>query len=481
MKKFFAILTSVILLMSLVAPVALAEGNCTIRVSASQIQSGDFKASVMIDVNPGFSSLNLTVSFDNSKLELTSVTAGNTLPGNITLSTSQPGVILKDVSTVSCSWAATTDTTSVGTVFSMSFRIKDGDWTTTDVYVSDCEAINGNLSEVSVAVTGATISKPHTHKAGAEWKKDESSHWHECTGEGCGEKMDVAQHSWDNGIVITEATESSKGLVRYTCKVCNATKEKEIPMLQHTHKAGTEWKKDKSSHWHECVGEDCSEKMDVAPHSWNEGVIAQRPSCKNTGIKLFTCTVSGCGATKTEIVAATGHTFDNGTVTTEPTCTSAGVMTFKCTNEGCTETKTEPINALGHKWDEGTVITEPTCTVAGLKSFKCTNKNCDETKTEPVNALGHKWDNGTVTIEPTTTKNGEKTYKCTNAGCTEVKTESIPATGRDYPTHPIPTTPAPPTADMPQTGNTDITMAAIVLILLGGITWIIVSKKKRNN
>lgn len=158
MKKFFAILTSVILLMNLVAPVALAEGNCTIRVSASQIQSGEFKASVMIDVNPGFSSLNLTVSFDNSKLELTSVTAGNTLPGNITLSTSQPGVILKDVSTVSCSWAATTDTTSVGTVFSMSFRIKDGDWTSTDVYVSDCEAINGNLSEVQVLVTAATIA-----------------------------------------------------------------------------------------------------------------------------------------------------------------------------------------------------------------------------------------------------------------------------------------------------------------------------------
>ena len=158
MKKFFAILTSVILLMSLVAPVALAEGNCTIRVSASQIQSGEFKASVMIDVNPGFSSLNLTVSFDNSKLELTSVTAGNTLPSNITLSTSQPGVILKDVSTVSCSWAATTDTTSVGTVFSMSFRIKDGDWTSTDVYVSDCEAINGNLSEVAATVTAATIT-----------------------------------------------------------------------------------------------------------------------------------------------------------------------------------------------------------------------------------------------------------------------------------------------------------------------------------
>lgn len=158
MKKLLAILTSVILLMSLITPVTLAEGNCAISVSASPVQSGEFTASVMIDANPGFSSLNLTVSFDNSKLELTSVTAGNALPGNITLSTSQPGVILKDVSTVSCSWAATTDTTSVGTVFSMSFRIKDGDWTSTDVYASDCEAINGNLSEVAATVTAATIT-----------------------------------------------------------------------------------------------------------------------------------------------------------------------------------------------------------------------------------------------------------------------------------------------------------------------------------
>lgn len=477
MKRMIAVLTALIMVFT--SAVALADNSSGVKLVAvaGNIESNQVTVDIMLTENTGIAGIKLAVKYDTSKMKALNVKRGSEFP-SATSWEGTPGEIGYN------SYDANNNHTITGTLMSVTFELIAGEWERTEVTIecreNDVTDEFFNLIPIK-SIVNATITKPHTHKAGTEWKKDESSHWHECTGEGCSEKMDVTPHSWDNGIVITEATESSKGLMRHTCKVCNATKEEEIPMLQHTHKAGTEWKKDKSSHWHECVGEDCSEKMDVAPHSWNEGVIAQRPSCKNTGIKLFTCTVSGCGATKTEIVAATGHTFDNGTVTTEPTCTIDGIKTFKCTNEGCTETKTEPINALGHKWDEGTVITEPTCTVAGLKSFKCTNKNCDETKTEPVNALGHKWDNGTVTIEPTTTKNGEKTYKCTNAGCTEVKTESIPATGRDYPTHLIPTTPVPPTADMPQTGNTDITMAAIVLILLGGITWIIVSKKKHNN
>lgn len=405
MKRMIAVLTALIMVFT--SAVALADNSSGVKLVAvaGNIESNQVTVDIMLTENTGIAGIKLAVKYDTSKMKALNVKRGSEFP-SATSWEGTPGEIGYN------SYDANNNHTITGTLMSVTFELIAGEWERTEVTIecreNDVTDEFFNLIPIK-SIVNATITKPHTHKA------------------------------------------------------------------------GTEWKKDKSSHWHECVGEDCSEKMDVAPHSWNEGVIAQRPSCKNTGIKLFTCTVSGCGATKTEIVAATGHTFDNGTVTTEPTCTSAGVMTFKCTNEGCTETKTEPINALGHKWDEGTVTTEPTCTVAGLKSFKCTNKNCDETKTESVNALGHKWDNGTVTIEPTTTKNGEKTYKCTNNGCTEVKTESIPATGSDYPTHPIPANPVPPTADMPQTGNTDVTIAAIVLILLGGITWIIVSKKKHNN
>lgn len=71
MKKLLAILTSVILLMSLITPVTLAEGNCAISVSASPVQSGEFTASVMIDANPGFSSLMLMHHISKDCLSLT--------------------------------------------------------------------------------------------------------------------------------------------------------------------------------------------------------------------------------------------------------------------------------------------------------------------------------------------------------------------------------------------------------------------------
>ena len=364
MKRMIAVLTALIMVFT--SAVALADNSSGVKLVAvaGNIESNQVTVDIMLTENTGIAGIKLAVKYDTSKMKALNVKRGSEFP-SATSWEGTPGEIGYN------SYDANNNHTITGTLMSVTFELIAGEWERTEVTIecreNDVTDEFFNLIPIK-SIVNATITKPHTHKA------------------------------------------------------------------------GTEWKKDKSSHWHECVGEDCSEKMDVAPHSWNEGVIAQRPSCKNTGIKLFTCTVSGCGATKTEIVAATGHTFDNGTVTTEPTCTIDGIKTCKCTNEGCTETKTEPINALGHKWD-----------------------------------------NGTVTIEPTTTKNGEKTYKCTNNGCTEVKTESIPATGSDYPTHPIPANPVPPTADMPQTGNTDITMAAIVLILLGGITWIIVSKKKRNN
>lgn len=209
-------------------------------------------------------------------------------------------------------------------------------------------------------------------------------------------------------------------------------------------------------------------------HAWGEGVVTTEPTCKDAGVKTFTCSI--CGQTKTEEIPATGeHTWNEGTVTTEPTCVAAGEKTFTCTV--CGETKTEVVPATGeHTWDEGTVTTEPTCEKAGVKTFKCTV--CEETKTEEVTALGHdfkdvegsakeatcgaegkkadqecsrcheiipgeaipatgehKWDEGKVTKEATVDAEGEMTYTCTVCG--ETKTEKI-----DKLTPPTPVEPA---------------------------------------
>lgn len=42
-----------------------------------------------------------------------------------------------------------------------------------------------------------TYGSPLTHKASAEWVKDDTQHWHICENSGCNEKLDIATHSHD--------------------------------------------------------------------------------------------------------------------------------------------------------------------------------------------------------------------------------------------------------------------------------------------
>lgn len=79
-------------------------------------------------------------------------------------------------------------------------------------------------------------------------------------------------------------------------------------------------------------------------HVWDEGIEAKTPTCKEEGVKIFTCTT--CGEVKTEILEkTTEHTWNEGVETTPATSTAEGVKTFTCTV--CGETKTEAISEGG--------------------------------------------------------------------------------------------------------------------------------------
>lgn len=60
----------------------------------------------------------------------------------------------------------------------------------------------------------------HIHEPGEQWLTDEISHWRECE---CGEKLEAASHSWDDG------TENEDGTVTYVCKECLAEKTEGEP------------------------------------------------------------------------------------------------------------------------------------------------------------------------------------------------------------------------------------------------------------
>ena len=175
----------------------------------------------------------------------------------------------------------------------------------------------------------------------------------------CGEVVSTKEipatgaHTWDNGTVTTEPTETTPGVRTFTCAVCGATRTETIPA--------------------------------TGAHDY-QFTRTVAPTCTTDGYDLYTC--SGCGATEQRNAKpALGHKWDNGTVTNAPTETTPGVRTFTCAV--CGATRTETIPATGkhtHVWDNGTVTIAPTETTPGVRTYSCTV--CGQTKNEIIPATG---------------------------------------------------------------------------------------------
>ena len=80
----------------------------------------------------------------------------------------------------------------------------------------------------------AIIILPHEHAYDIEWKNDSKNHWHECS---CGDKLDEAAHTFDNGVVVEDATTEVEGVKKYTCQ-CGYEKLELIPKLDAPTKKG---------------------------------------------------------------------------------------------------------------------------------------------------------------------------------------------------------------------------------------------------
>ena len=85
-----------------------------------------------------------------------------------------------------------------------SSKLEDGDYTmrfyeedrTDGIYfASDTVDLTISVANGAVSVTDMGEVTVHTHSFGTGWESDESGHWHECS---CGEKVDIAAHSYDN-------------------------------------------------------------------------------------------------------------------------------------------------------------------------------------------------------------------------------------------------------------------------------------------
>ena len=243
---------------------------------------------------------------------------------------------------------------------------------------------------------------------------------------------DTHEHVWGEGAITTRPTCTTPGVKTYTCSVCQKTKTEEIPATGHQH---TEVRNIKEATCKEegytgdtyCT--DCGEKLSSGEptakkaHDWDEGKVTTEATCKNTGVKTYTC--NNCSETKTEVIPMTDHIWDNGKVTTKPSCITPGVKTYTCTV--CQETKTEEIPATGHQHTEVRNVKEATCTKEGYTGdtycTDCGEKLSDgkilPKKDHDYEIKDHK--------DATCTEDGYTTSFCKNCG--DEKKETIKATG----------------------------------------------------
>ena len=135
--------------------------------------------------------------------------------------------------------------------------------------------------------------------------------------------------------------------------------------------------------------------------------ITKEPTCKNEGVKTYTCT---CGDTYTEAIAKSEHTVVIDPAV-EATCEKTGLTEGKhCSvcNEVIVAQQT--VVKKDHTYT-ATVTTQPTCKTEGLKTYRCA---CGDTYTEKIAKGEH-----TIVTDPAVAAT------CTSTGLSEGKHCSV--------------------------------------------------------
>ena len=271
-----------------------------------------------------------------------------------------------------------------------------------DVFVGDteysAELLSGapfsaktDLKALNVAANLYFHSKVHTHTASTVWSKDVTSHWHECTANDGG-KMDLAYHTFGDWVIDTPATETETGSKHRVCTVCGQNEMVEIPVVSHTHKPATDWSKDVTSHWHECIAND-GEKMNLAYHTFGDWVIDTSSTETETGSKHRVCTV--CGQNETVEIPVVSHTH-------KPAADWSKDVTSHW--HECMANDGKKMDLASHTFGDWVIDTSSTETETGSKHRVCTVCGQNETVEIPVVSHPHKPSKEVIVDKATGTK-----------------------------------------------------------------------------
>ena len=94
---------------------------------------------------------------------------------------------------------------------------------------NSCGSLFSDAACTNPVSQASTVIAALGHKAGT-YKYDAANHWHLCAT--CGVAMDDREaHSWNEGTVTVNPTETQAGVRVYTCTLCAASKNETIPAL----------------------------------------------------------------------------------------------------------------------------------------------------------------------------------------------------------------------------------------------------------
>lgn len=292
MKKIVSLFLCVLLLAAAAVTVQAEEvPNLTIRAGNSAPRPGDsVDFTVTIDPIEGCRSGGIVLSYDERVFEFVS---GQCLVSD---------AFMADFTDGTGVFAFAEGKTVSGNVFRFTLRVKAyaayGDHT-----VSCKTNFRTDVGSVTMRVIGAGISLNCEHTYGSWTVADALAHQRDCSK--CG-KQEMHSHTWDEGWVTKQPTCKEEGQALLTCTACGTTKTQTLEKTD-SHTYGGCEKVDGSIHKRSCAV--CGQE-ETASHNWNSGKITKQPSCKESGIKTYTC--ADCGATRTEPVAKTeDHDFDN--------------------------------------------------------------------------------------------------------------------------------------------------------------------------
>ena len=208
------------------------------------------------------------------------------------------------------------------------------------------------VDDTYVAATDHTWVKTQTNPPTCT---EQGTAFYKCSA--CGatrtEKIAALGHDLSRCDLVPDATCTQPGRAVGTCARCGVQIDEVIPAKGHDYSyksaSSTEPTCTESGHYQgtcpRCY-QDYNDTIPALGHDWGEWVTSIEPTVSTVGYRYHVCNRDGCGYREGEdIPKLHTHTWDAGVVTQKPTAAEPGVRTYTCTV--CGQTRTEAIPATG--------------------------------------------------------------------------------------------------------------------------------------